>query len=71
MIYLTQSTIIQRFNLIGWEQNFQLKLFDTAVTLKYNQGHWQWYEWVKLNEYYHHALLDIYHIYRVQENCNL
>ena len=22
------------------------ELFDTAVTLKYNQSHWKWYEWV-------------------------
>ena len=22
------------------------------MNLKYNQGHWKWYEWVKLNEYY-------------------
>ena len=28
-----------------------LKLFDTALMLKYNQGHWKWYEWVKLNVY--------------------
>ena len=28
-----------------------IKLFDTAVTLKYTQGHWKWYEWVKLNEH--------------------
>ena len=28
----------------------QLKLFDTAVTLKGTQGHWKWYELVSLNE---------------------
>ena len=28
----------------------QLKLFDTAVTLKSTQGHWKWYELVSLNE---------------------
>ena len=37
-------------------------MFDTAVTLKYNRGRWQWYEWVKLNEYYHRAKFDIYHM---------
>ena len=42
--------------------NFQLKLFDTAETLKYNQGHWKWYEWEKLNKYYCHAKFDIYYI---------
>ena len=42
-------------------------MFDTAVTLKYNQGHWKWYERVKLNEFYHHAKFDIY-IYSVREN---
>ena len=30
--------------------NFQLKLFDTAVTLKYGQSHQKWYEQIKLNE---------------------
>ena len=30
-----------------------------------------WYEWVKLNEYYHRAKFDIYHIYGVQENCTV
>ena len=33
------------------------------MTLKCNQGHWKLYEWVKLNEYYHHAKFDIYYIY--------
>ena len=43
-------------------------MFDTAMTLKYNQGDWKWYEWDKLNEYYPHAKFDIYHVYTVQEN---
>ena len=30
--------------------HFQLKLFDTPVTLEYGQGHWKWYKQVKLNE---------------------
>ena len=29
------------------------------------------YEWVKLNEQYHHARFDIYHIYSVTENHNV
>ena len=42
------------------------------MTLKYNQGHWEWYEWVKLSEYYRHAKFDvIYHIYSVRKNCNI
>ena len=41
------------------------------MTLKYNQGHWKWYESVKLNDYYHHAKFDIYHMYSVRENCNV
>ena len=39
--------------------NFWLKLCDTAMTLKSSQGHWKWYEWVKLNEYYHHAKFEL------------
>ena len=35
------------------------------MTLKYNQNHWKWYEWVKLNEYY------FYHIDSTQENHNI
>ena len=31
-------------------QNFKLKLFDIAVTLKYGEDHWKWYAQVKLNE---------------------
>ena len=57
---------------------FQLKQIRTIkcsvktdVTLKYNHGPWRWYEWVKLNEYYHHLKSDIYHIYSVRKNCNL
>ena len=41
------------------------------MTLKYNQGHWKWYKWIKLNEYYHHAEFEIYHIYGVEENHNI
>ena len=52
-------------------ENFELKLFDAVVTLKFNQGHRKWYEWVKLNEYYHHAKFDSYHIYSVRENFNV
>ena len=47
------------------------KLFDTAENLKYNHGHWKWYEWVKLNKYYHHAKFEIYHSYCVWQNCNV
>ena len=52
IIYLTYLTIIQSFNSSGWEHIIfiQLKLNDTAVTLKYGQGHWKWYEQVKLKE---------------------
>ena len=41
------------------------------MTLKYNQGHGKWYEWVKLNNYYHHAKFDLHHTYSVQENHNV
>ena len=41
------------------------------MTLKYNQGHWKWYVWVKLSEYYHHAKFDICHIYGDWENRNI
>ena len=41
------------------------------MTLEYNLGHRKLYEWVKLNEYYHHAKFDIFHIYSVRENCNI
>ena len=46
-------------------------MFDTAMTLKYNQGHWQWYEWATLIQYYYHAKFDICHINSAQENHNV
>ena len=53
------------------DSEFQLKLFEIAVTLKYDQGCWKWYEQVKLNEQYHHAKFDIDHIHYVRENPNV
>ena len=41
-------------------------MFDTALTLKYNQGHWKWY-----SEYYNHEKFEIYHIYSARENRNV
>ena len=35
IIYLTYVTILHRIRI----QNFQLKLFDIAVTMNYGQGH--------------------------------
>ena len=46
-------------------------MLDTAVTLKYDKGHWKWYEQVKLNKKCHHAKFDIYHIYGVWINPNI
>ena len=45
-------------------------MFDTAVTLKYGEGNWKWYEQVELNEKYHHAKFDIYHFHGVWVNPN-
>ena len=39
-------------------QDFQLKLIDIAVNLKYGQDHRKWYEQVKLSEWYHQAKFD-------------
>ena len=50
------------------KHNFHLKLFDTAVTFKCNQGYWKKYEWVQVNKYYHHAKFEIYQSYNVREN---
>ena len=47
------------------------KPFDTAVTLKHDQSHWKSYEWIKFNEYYHHAKFDICHVQIVRENRNV
>ena len=41
------------------------------MTLKYNQGHWNWYERVKLSDYYQHVQFYIYYIYGVRENLNV
>ena len=52
---------------IAKQQNFEngCWIFDICVTflfspwelIKYNQGLWKWYGWVKLNDYCHHASL--------------
>ena len=52
-------------------KHIQLQLSDTAMTLKFSQGHWKGYGQVKLHEKYHHAKFDIYHINGVRENCNV
>ena len=60
------------YRISTWEHNlFHLKPFDTAVTLKYDWGHWKWNEQVKLNEQYRHAKFDIDHIYGIWENPNV
>ena len=41
------------------------------MTLKYGQGHWEWYEQVKPDEWYHNAKFDIYHIYVAWTNPNV
>ena len=38
--------------------------------MKYSQGHWKWYDWIKLNEFYHHEKFDTDRIYSVQESRN-
>ena len=51
MILSTRRNNPMKFQL-EWirKWTFQLKLYDTAVTLKYNKGHRKWYEQVKLNK---------------------
>lgn len=46
-------------------------MFDTGVTLKHSQGHWKWYEQVKLNGQHHCAKFDFGYIYGVRENHNI
>ena len=41
------------------------------MILKCNQGHWKWYELVKLNKNYQHARFGIYQIYNVREKSQL
>ena len=56
-------------DLLNNPAKFQIKIFSwnfvTALTLKYGEGHWKWYEQIKLNEQYHHAKFDIYYFYGV------
>ena len=47
---------------------FHLKLLNTAVILKYNQGHWKCCEWVKVYKLSYHGKFDIYHLYKVLAN---
>ena len=41
------------------------------MTFKYGQGHWKWYEQVKLNSEYHQAKFDTYNTYGVWVNPNV
>ena len=56
IIYLVYLTILQSLNLIG---------------PKYGQGHWKWYEQVKLKVKYYYAMFDICYIYGVWINPNV
>ena len=48
--WLTEQSY-KKFQL-NWirKQNFQFKLFNIDVTLKYSEGHWKCHEQGKLNE---------------------
>ena len=70
LLYVFNNHTLFKLNRIR-TLKFQFKSFDTAVTLKYNQGHWKWYEWIKLSKYYHHAKFDSYYVYSVRENRNV
>ena len=59
-IFQGHSSVKQLYVLIQLSWNFV-----TALTLKYGEGHWKWYEQIKLNEQYHHAKFDIYYFYGV------
>ena len=48
--HFTYLRLLQHFNLSRKQYRFQLKLFDIAVTLKYDQSHSKLYEQVKLSE---------------------
>ena len=46
-------------------------MFDTVVTLEYGQGHWKWYDQVKVNEEQQYAKFDFNHIYGVWEDVSV
>ena len=58
-------TKLQLNRITAW--NFLLKLSSIAVPLNYGQGHWKWFERIKLNEY-HHPKFNIYQVYGVWGN---
>ena len=53
------------------EVKFSVKIAWHCCDLIIQSGHWKWYEWVKLNENYHYAKLDLHCIYSVRENHNV
>ena len=56
------------FDLLNNPKKFQLNWIRRK---KYGQGHWKWYEQVKLYEQYHHMKSDVYHFYGVWVNPNV
>ena len=57
-------TKFQLYHIKGYK--VQLELFDSAMTLKYCQGHWKKNELVKLHQWYHTTKFDISQIYTVK-----
>ena len=60
-----------KFQLNWIRKQNSVRSLDIAVTLKYSQGLWKWYEQVWISEWYHHAKFDIYSIYDMWVNPNV
>ena len=50
IIYLTYLPILQNFDISDKHTKFWVKKFDIAVSIKYDHGHWKWWEQEQLNE---------------------
>ena len=50
VIFLEYVHMWQFYIVFNLNTNFQFKLFDIAVTLKYGQGQQEWHEQGKLNK---------------------
>ena len=50
--------------------NFSVETVSHCCDFRYNQGHWELYERVKLNKYHQHTKFEICLIYSVWENHN-
>ena len=60
----------KRSSLFSRKYKCQFHLSEAAMILNFDQGHWNWYERVKLSRDYCHAKIERSYLNGVQERAN-